>query len=175
MGRCYKRVLKLLPMHPEGPTGNIEVYRLEDAQASHTRQLTKRKEYYKIGLVKGSNRYHATEEGLVVSGNSLVFLHPRAPSTCESLTRGQEGFCCIFNVPFFTAQMQEKINALPMFMAGGRPVYHLTEEQTAAATDIFRRMVEVLASDYRFKYELLWNYVAQLMHMGLKIQQTTDK
>ncbi|WP_240047367.1 helix-turn-helix domain-containing protein [Hymenobacter nivis] len=62
---------------------------------------------------------------------------------------------------------------LPLFQAGGYPVFQLTPAETTRATAIFAQMHEELASDYAHKYDLLRAYVLELLHLGQKRQSTT--
>lgn len=168
---CH-RLFKKQQEHPEQQTGLFGVFRLEDVWQYKTGWTKQCMDYYKIGLIRGSNRSHYADNSIAGSATTLVFFNPHAPYTWESLEGDKTGFCCVFSAPFFTTQMQEKINALPMFMAGGKPVQALTKEQDKAAADIFVRMLEEWPSDYRYKYDLLRNYVTQLIHLALKMQMS---
>lgn len=167
--KCCKRVFKRQDIHPEKQTGNIEIFRLEDVCQPHTAQITQRKDCYRIGLIRGRNHYHHADS-IALSGTALVFFNPHMPHTWESLPVDKTGFCCLFSMPFFTVQMEEKIKVLPMFKAGGESVHYLTVDQDKIITEIFIHMLEEISSDYVYKYDLLRNYISQLLHLAMKVQ-----
>lgn len=167
--QCCKRVFKRQDIHPEKQTGNIAVFRLEDVCQPHTAQMTQRRDFYSIGLIRGSDHYHHADN-MVLAGTTLVFFNPHTSYTWGSLPVDRKGFCCMFSMPFFTVQMEEKIKALPMFKTGGQPVQYLTGAQEKIVTDIFVHMLEEISSDYMYKYDLLRNYISQLLHLAMKVQ-----
>jgi AraC family transcriptional regulator, transcriptional activator of pobA len=56
------------------------------------------------------------------------------------------------------------------YKPGGFPVFHLTDEDYEEIAAIFRKMTKELASDYVYKYDLLRNYLMELIHYGQKLQ-----
>lgn len=155
--------------------GHFDVLRLEDViQPGPAHEKCKRRDFYKIGLVRGNSRCYFGDRSISISGASLIFFNPQVPYTWESLSDDQTGFICIFKAPFFTEKMKENINRLPMFKAGGEPVYRLTKEQDGVVSGIFNRMLNELPSDYLYKYDLLRNYVTELIHFALKKTATME-
>jgi AraC-like DNA-binding protein len=59
-----------------------------------------------------------------------------------------------------------------MYAGGGKPAYMLDEEQHASLGNVFDRMLTEMRSDYRFKYDLIRNYIMELVHAALKIGPT---
>lgn len=155
--------------------GNFDVLRLEDVmQPGPAYDKCSRRDFYKIALVRGDNRYYYADRSISISGMTLIFFNPHEPYTWESLSDDQTGFICVFKEPFFTRKMKENINRLPMFKAGGKPAYFLTKEQDSAVSGIFNRMLNELTSDYLYKYDLLRNYVTELIHFVLKRMNTME-
>ncbi|PWV48876.1 Atu4866 domain-containing protein [Chitinophaga sp. S165] len=147
--------------------GNIEekevscfdILRLEDiVQPGWMHDKYNQDDFYKIALIKGA----------VVT---LIFFNPKIPYTWED---EQTGFLCIFKGTFFSQKMKDKINKLPMFRTGKDPVYMLTGKQDIIVSGIFSRMREELSSDYLYKYDLLRNYVTELIHFALKKTGTME-
>lgn len=68
--------------------------------------------------------------------------------------------------------MRGGISDLPMFLPGSKPSYALTPEQDEHVSAIFKKMIDELDSDYRFKYDLIRNYVTELVHYALKMEPT---
>jgi len=62
------------------------------------------------------------------------------------------------------------LDDLPIFRPGGYPVFQLSDEEASDITLIFSKMHKELSSDYAFKYDLLRNYVLELIHYGQKLQ-----
>lgn len=129
---------------------------------------------YRIVLVRGNNLFHYAGKVIAFSGAVLMFLNPRATWTWEHLPADQQGFVCVFEESFFTDKMRAGINRLPMFKAGGEPVHFLTAEQEDVVNGIFGRMMDELSSDYMYKYDLLKNYINELIHFALKRGRTME-
>jgi AraC-like DNA-binding protein len=64
----------------------------------------------------------------------------------------------------------EGIQDSPLFKIGGDPIFFVAPEQISFLSDIFRRMMTEIDSDYVHKYELLRNYVHVIIHEAMKIQ-----
>ena len=62
------------------------------------------------------------------------------------------------------------LDELPIFQSGGLPVFEITEDQAIEAAQLFQKMERELTSDYEYKYDLLRNYVLELIHLGQKWQ-----
>jgi AraC-like DNA-binding protein len=62
------------------------------------------------------------------------------------------------------------IDDLPIYQPNTDFVFELTDEQFAEIEAIFKKMDTELSSDYRYKYDLLRNYVLELIHLGQKLK-----
>ena len=62
------------------------------------------------------------------------------------------------------------LDDLPIFKASGYPVFQLDENQVKELEHLFEKMFREIASDYVYKYDLLRNYVLELIHFGQKLQ-----
>lgn len=120
--------------------------------------------------MRGKNRYHYADKSIEVEGTTLMFFNPQVPYTYESLSDDHAGYFCIFKEPFFTEKLKGNMNELPMFSPGGKPSYMLTAEQDKYVSQIYEKMLTEIGSDYRFKYDLLRNYVTELVHYALKME-----
>ncbi|MCF6407092.1 Atu4866 domain-containing protein [Chitinophaga filiformis] len=149
--------------------GYFNVLRVEDvmrSERSHSKVGQGR--FYKIGLIRGKSLCHYADSSINISGSVLFFFDPQLPYVWKSLSADQTGFLCVFEDTFFTEKMKANIGQLPMFREGGEPVHFLTAEQDDVVSGIFSRMLEELSSDYLYKYDLLRNYVTELIHFALK-------
>jgi len=63
-----------------------------------------------------------------------------------------------------------ELDELPIFKAGGYPIFQLHDNQVKELELLFEKMFRELDSDYAFKYDLLRNYVWELIHYGQKLQ-----
>ena len=59
---------------------------------------------------------------------------------------------------------------MPIFKAGGFPVFEISDEEATEIGLIFRKMQKEITSAYEYKYDLLRNYVLELIHYGQKLQ-----
>lgn len=133
-----------------------------------------RRAYYKISLVSGRNRAEYADKVIEIEENALLFATPRIPYRWLPQDFDQAGHFCIFTEEFFTpTKSGVVIDELPIFKAGGYPVFQLPKEQAKEIDLLFRKMHKELSSDYAYKYDLLRNYVLELIHYGQKLQPAT--
>ncbi|MBE9583016.1 helix-turn-helix transcriptional regulator [Mucilaginibacter sp. JRF] len=169
----YKQKFNWLPDDLSQDIGHFNVFRLEDCHGPNKAPVKySRRDYFKVTLFTGKCRYHYADKSVDVDGKALMFFNPNVPYTFESMSDDMKGFFCIFKEGFFTERLRSNINDLPMFMPGGKPSYVLTDEQYNDVSQIFEKMLGEIASDYRFKYDLLNNYVNEVIHYALKLQPT---
>jgi AraC family transcriptional activator of pobA len=159
------------PREVQQGVGHFNVFRLEDCAAPGSKPVAyTRRDYYKVCLIRGEHLYHYADKSLVVNGTTLMFFNPKVPYTFQQLTPDSTGYFCIFTESFFIEKIRGSLSDLPMFSQGGKPAYLLNEIQEQAVSVIFEKMLEEIASDYVFKYDLLRNYVTELTHYALKSQ-----
>jgi AraC-like DNA-binding protein len=160
-----------MPENINEGVGHFNVFRIEDCNIPGKQVRYTRRDYYKISLIRGHNRYHYADKSLEVNGTTLIFFNPQVPYTWENIS-GEEitGCFCIFTPTFFTDKIRTSLSSLPMFMPGGKPAFVLDNEQEAAVLSIFEKMLNEINSDYTFKYDLLHTYLNELIHLGLKTQ-----
>jgi AraC family transcriptional activator of pobA len=161
---------------PDGITreiGHFNVFRIEDIQPIRRKGIMpyNRRAYYKISFIRGRNRAEYADKVIEIQKNALLFATPRVPYHYVPLDENQAGYFCIFTEEFLHhSKTAVNIDELPIFQAGGYPVFQLSDENTADLDTLFRKMYKELASDYPFKYDLLRNYVLELIHYGQKLQ-----
>ncbi|SFO71022.1 AraC-type DNA-binding protein [Chitinophaga sp. YR627] len=173
LAEFYQQKFNWLPENLQQDIGHFNVFRLEDFQGPSAKTFKySRRDFYKINLVRGRNVYHYADKSVELDGSTLTFFNPQVPYTYETLSETKTGFFCIFKEGFFTERMRGSINELPMFAPGGKPSYILTEEQDAHVSQIFTKMLDEINSDYRYKYDLLMNYVTEMIHYALKLEPT---
>lgn len=138
----------------------IYVSRLEE-EADQTDHCWPDSGYYTISLI-----------GMPAAGAGgiLCFRHPQTPQTGEAPAMPATGFSCLFNAAQLSDKMQRMLQALPMFRKGGNPVYLLSPALHSRLRALFEKMLAEMQHNYAFKYELLANYLSQIIHQALKLQ-----
>lgn len=167
----YEKKFNAVPQKLVEGVGHFNVFRLEDCRVPTAPPISySRRDYYKICLIRGENRYHYADKSLTVNGTTLMFFNPNVPYTFQAISGPSDGYFCIFTESFFTEKIRGSLNELPMFRPGGKPGYIMDETQEAFVAAIFEKMLAEIESDYVFKYDLLRNYVTELTHYALKSQ-----
>lgn len=167
----YRYKFNWLPDNLKNDIGHFNVFRLEDclgpgkAPAQYSRR-----DFYKISLMRGRHLYHYADKSVEVSGTTLIFFNPHVPYTFEQLSDNASGYFCIFKEAFFTGHLRAGIHELPMFIPGNRPSYVLDKPQDKYISQVFEKMLEEIGSDYVYKYDLIRNYITEIIHYALKIQ-----
>jgi AraC family transcriptional regulator, transcriptional activator of pobA len=170
----YKETASLVPQNINKEIGHFNVFRIDDvwARVRETKEMPyNRRAYYKISLIIGRNRAEYADKTIDIEKRALLFATPRIPYNYLPLDEKQSGHFCIFTSDFL---MQNKtgvvLDELPIFRPGGYPVFELTNENAKELTAIFMKMERELSSDYAYKYDLMRNYVLELIHFGQKLQ-----
>jgi len=65
------------------------------------------------------------------------------------------------------------LDELPIFRPGGCPVFEISETQANDMVSIYKKMQEEIASTYLFKYDLIRNFLMELIHCGQKLEPLT--
>lgn len=167
----YREKLNWLPANLQREIGHFNVFRLEDCIGDNKQHVQyTRRDFYKISLVRGKWVYHYADKSIETSGPTLLFFNPSVPYTFEQLGTDSTGYFCIFKEGFFSQHLRNGMKNFPMFMPGNNPCYSLNKTQDKQISQIFLKMLEEIGSEYTFKYDLLRNYVMEMMHYAMKIQ-----
>ncbi|HEU4554398.1 MAG TPA: helix-turn-helix transcriptional regulator [Chitinophaga sp.] len=165
---------------PEGISKEIGHFNVFDVGAVMKKMREKpfmpynRRAYYKISLISGRNRAEYADKVIDIEKNALLFATPKVPYHWLPKDWDQRGHFCIFTSEFLTpGKSGVVLDELPIFKAGGYPVFQVEEEAAAEIEAIFLKMHKELWSDYAYKYDLLRNYVMELIHYGQKLQPAT--
>ncbi len=133
-----------------------------------------RRAYYKISLITGRNRAEYADKVIDIERNALLFATPNVPYHWLPQDTNQSGHFCIFTDAFLLpAKSGVVLDELPIFTPGGYPVFELSDQDAHEIELLFEKMHRELASDYAYKYDLLRNYVVELIHYGQKLQPAT--
>lgn len=162
---------------PEGiaqDIGHFNVFEAEKLFDKTTGRRTmpySRRAYYKIAWLRGKSRAEYADKVVDIDQNALLFATPRIPYHWIPADANQTGMFCIFTPEFLLPRKSGVLlEALPIYQPGQLPIFQLDETARAEVEYIFRKMQRELASDYKFKYDLLRNLLLELIHYGQKLQ-----
>ncbi|ETZ24147.1 AraC family transcriptional regulator [Pedobacter sp. V48] len=156
--------------------GDFNAFVLEDISTPEGNSTVEyaRRDFFKISLITGSNLYHYADKTIKIDGTALIFFNPQVPYKMECSSKENRGFFCIFKEAFYSEKLRGSLNDLPMFTIGGKPCYILDEQQKDEVSMIFKKIIKEMESDYKYKRDLLLNYVTEMIHYALKLEPTEN-
>lgn len=167
----------LLPKEYAKEIGHFNIFNIADLHAkikSKPQMPYNRRAYYKISLIIGKNKVEYADKVIDIENQGLLFATPKIPYNYVSQDDNQTGFFCIFTDEFLVKNKSGiMLDDLPIFKANGYPVFQLSNEEVKDIDLIFKKMYKEISSDYAYKYDLLRNYVIELIHFGQKLQPAT--
>ena len=174
LNEFYETTAGLTPENLRWETGHFNVFEISEIQKrkreTGSAMVYNRRAYYKISLIRGRNRAEYADKVIDIEKNALLFATPRIPYHYLPQDDDQSGHFCIFMPDFLVhAKSGVVLDELPLFKPGGYPVFQLDDEQAGELSSLFGKMRKELASDYAYKYDLLRNYVLELIHYGQKL------
>jgi len=165
----YKRKFDWMPDNIRDEIGHFNVFRLEPfVEGKPTNIPYRRRDFYKIMLVKGSSQVIYADQVIGIKKQALSFSNPLIPYKWEHLDKIREGIYCIFNQHFFH-QFGQLIQ-YEVFQPGGTHIFELSDEEANQVSDIFERIANELNTDYKYKYDAIRNQIFELLHFALKKQ-----
>jgi len=169
-----KDIAALLPPGIHKEIGHFNVFDIAQTIEEVKRKSVMpydRRAYYKISLIQGNSRAEYADRVFDTEGQALLFATPKVPYHWVPKDATLSGYFCIFTDAFLTkGKSGVELDDLPIFQAGGYPVFQISEADAAEVVALFRKMQREIASDYAYKYDLLRNYVLELIHFGQKLQ-----
>ncbi|WP_339878793.1 helix-turn-helix transcriptional regulator [uncultured Algoriphagus sp.] len=128
----------------------------------------RRRDFYKIMLVKGRSSVLYADKEIEVKKQALSFSNPMIPYQWRHLDGKREGMYCIFSKDFFHQFSQ--FQQYEVFQSHGTHLFELTDKQAEEVQVIFDKLEKELDSDYKYKFDLIKNLLFELIHYGLKMQ-----
>lgn len=136
------------------------------SEMSYNRRL-----YYKISLIKGKNLVEFAGKSLLIEKQGILFATPKIPYRYIPQSKEQRGYFCVFTKEFLSkSKTGILVDDLPIYKPTSDFVYQLNDKQYLEMEVIFKKMDAELSSDYAYKYDLLRNYVLELIHTGQKLK-----
>jgi AraC family transcriptional activator of pobA len=173
----YKQTANLIPENINKEIGHFNVFHIAEIMArvkEKNEMPYNRRAYYKISLICGRNKAEYADKVIDIEKNALLFATPRIPYNYVPQDDQQSGHFCIFTSDFLIQNKSGVVlDDLPIFRPGGYPVFQIKDEDIAELSSIFQKMHRELSSNYTYKYDLLRNYVLELIHFGQKLQPAT--
>lgn len=173
----YKQTSLVLPEGINKDIGHFNVFQIDDMIAQTRKKGImpyNRRAYYKISMINGRNRAEYADKVIDIEKNALLFATPKIPYHYVPQDEEQSGYFCIFTSDFLIQNKSGVIlDDLPIFQPRGYPIFQLKDEEVEDIMFIFKKMYKELSSDYAYKYDLLRNYVLELIHYGQKLQPAT--
>ncbi len=167
----------LLPQEYIKQIGHFNVFNIADLREKHKSNPPmpyNRRAYYKISLVIGKNKVEYADKVINIENQGLLFATPKIPYHYVPQDNDQTGYFCVFTDEFLMKNKSNfSLDNLPIFRADGYPVFQISKEDVEEISLIFKKMYKEMSSDYAFKYDLLRNYVLELIHYGQKLQPAT--
>lgn len=133
-----------------------------------------RRTYYKISLIKGKNLAEYADRVVEIKDYAVLFATPKIPYRYTPLEEEQSGHFCVFTKDFMAKSKSGLlIDDMAIFKPNGDFIFQISASQFSQMEEVFKKMHEEIASDYVYKYDLLRNFVIELLHYGQKLQPVT--
>jgi len=168
----------ILPDGVDGEIGHFNVFNIATVRrkVKETKVMPyNRRAYYKISLIKGHNLAEYADKTIEIKNDALLFATPKIPYNYVPQDQNQKGSFCIFTEEFMIKSKSGMVlDDLPIFKTGGYPIFHLSAQEAREINAVFQKIHKEIQSGYAFKYDLIRNYVMELIHYGQKLQPATD-
>ncbi len=165
----YQRKFEWLPEEVRKDIGHFNIFHLAPFREGQATSIPyRRRDFYKIMLVKGNSRVHFGDKVVQVEKQALAFSNPKIPYKWEHLDKMFDGVYCIFNAQFFHQFGQ--FDNYEVFQPNGSHIFELSDEQADEIAAIFTRMEAEFNSGYKYKFDLIRNLVFELLHYALKLE-----
>jgi AraC family transcriptional activator of pobA len=171
------RLPLLLPTGLRGGA-DFSAWRLEDFLSDMALVgIYSRKDFYKITLTAGPATYICADQRLVLAPGeqALVCTNTQVPYTWDVPVDGAcRGYCCVFTEGFLPAHTHLRPADWAVFAPDKPAFFRLTAAQATVFGGLFEKMLAEQASDYPYKYELLYHYLMECIHGALKLEPVAE-
>lgn len=154
--------------------GNFNIFNIAEMNSACKGKLVmpyNRRTYYKISLINGHNIVDYADKQIEIKNKGILFASPRIPYRYSPQNENQSGYFCVFTADFMhKSKTALNIDTLPIFSSKSDFIFQISDEQYVEIERIFLKINSEIQSDYAFKYDLLRNYVTELIHTGQKLK-----
>ena len=173
-----KEISALLPPDINKEIGHFNVFDIAETIEEVKRKAVmpyNRRAYYKISLISGRSVAEYADKVINIEKNALLFATPKVPYHWVPKDQDLSGCFCVFTDEFLVKNKSGLVlDDLPIFKAGGYPVFQINDVEAEEITHIFGKIKKEIISGYAYKYDLIRNYVTELIHYGQKLQPITS-
>ena len=170
----YEQIKTEIPLEITKEIGHFNVFNIKELFEKNKEKPVMpydRRAYYKISLIRGKNRVEYADKIIEIEKNALLFATPKIPYNYVPLDKEQTGHFCVFTDEFLTKNKTGiDIDELPIFKSDGYPVFQLSDDEANEIGIIFNKITREINSEYIYKYDLIRNFVAEMIHFGQKLQ-----
>lgn len=167
----YRKKFNWLPEQFRKEAGHFNIFRLEPfVEGKPTKIPYRRRDFYKIMLVRGNSHVHYADQVVQVKKQALSFSSPEIPYKWEHIDRIREGVYCIFDKAFFHQFGQ--FAQYEVFQPHGHHIFELSDKQFEEIGLIYERIHMEFGSNYKYKFDLIRNLIFELLHFALKLEPT---
>lgn len=164
----YKRKFSWLPENIRNDIGHFNIFDLEAySQGKQTTIPYRRRDFYKVMLVKGHGTVYYADQVIEVKQQALSFSNPLIPYKWEH-HEALKGQYCIFNQHFM--HNFGNISQYEIFQPSGNHIFELKDEQVLEVETMFAKLDKDFNSDYKYKYDSIRSQILELIHYGMKLQ-----
>jgi AraC family transcriptional regulator, transcriptional activator of pobA len=173
----YKQIKTEIPSEITKEIGHFNVFNIKELFEKNKEKPAMpydRRAYYKISLIRGKNRVEYADKVIEIEKNALLFATPKIPYNYVPMDKEQSGHFCVFTADFITKnKIGIDLDELPIFKVDGYPVFQLSDEEANDIDLVFAKIHKEISSEYIYKYDLIRNFVAEMIHFGQKLQPIT--
>lgn len=165
----YKRKFEWLPEDFRRDIGHFNMFDLEPVAAGKPTSIPyRRREFYKIMLIRGNSRVHYADRVVEVKRQALCFSNPQIPYKWEHLDGIRDGVYCVFNSQFFS--QFGHFGQYEVFQPNGSHVFELSDDQVLLVEGVFKNMRAEFDSAYKYKFDTVRSHIFELLHFALKLE-----
>ena len=165
----YRNKFDWIPENLKSEIGHFNVFKLDPINSDLPQSIPyKRRDFYKIMLVRGNSKVHYADKVVEVKNQALSFSNPQRPYKWEHLNNVREGAYCIFNQAFF--HQYGNLNQYAVFQPGGLPILEVNDQEYQKISIIYDKIFDAIKSDYQHKYDLLRNLIFELLHFAMQMK-----
>lgn len=154
--------------------GHFNVFNIESMYASckaKPEMPYNRRTYYKVSLISGENTVEYADKTIEINEYGILFATPKIPYRYTPNGAKQAGHFCVFTKDFLPfSKTGFDIDSLAVFSSQSDFIFQISKEQYLKIHTVFEKMHEEINSDYEYKYDLIRNYLMELIHYGQKLK-----
>jgi AraC family transcriptional activator of pobA len=137
--------------------------------------IYRRRDYFKISLLRGEYIVHYGDKSIKVSGCVLSFFSPWIPYTIEQIKNEENAGYMIFTELYYDTYFKQRIRQSPIFNKESKSLFLLNATQEKEVKAILLKIESQERSDYSLKDDLIRNYLNELMHYANTLQVITER